>query len=87
MSKPDPVDQVFIDTTELFPYSIMDVLLTFAEELVFSGSGPRNCWSNGKKSAVGPQPVWHHGPPHWYAVGSCFRPSAHPEVGWTRGNE
>jgi hypothetical protein len=30
------LDRVFIDTSELFPYTIMDVLLTFAERLMFA---------------------------------------------------
>jgi predicted nucleic acid-binding protein len=30
------IDKVFIDTSELFPFTIMDVLLTLAENLVFT---------------------------------------------------
>jgi hypothetical protein len=36
MSRLDRLDRVFIDTTELFPYTSMDVLLTLAERLVFA---------------------------------------------------
>ena len=30
------IDKVFIDTSELFPFTIMDLLLTLAEQFVFT---------------------------------------------------
>ncbi|MDR1186619.1 MAG: PIN domain-containing protein [Bifidobacteriaceae bacterium] len=32
----DRLDRVFIDTSELFPFTVMDVLLTLSEELAFT---------------------------------------------------
>lgn len=32
----DRLDRVFVDTSELFPFTIMDVLLTFSDQFVFT---------------------------------------------------
>jgi hypothetical protein len=36
------LQRVFVDTNELFPFTIMDTLLTLAEERIFTWSGPTN---------------------------------------------